>query len=431
MSKFNRSKRVFRREPHPELFPESLESKAGPFVADLKRICEEIAGERLRQMYKPHGGVAYDPVGMFCVLMFGLMRGTFSTRELEDRVRYDVRFQYLMRGQTPDHTTISRFRQLVSGVLEDLSREVIARAQAEGLVSGRNVAVDGTKIEANTSQWRRNLQKAAAEDQAQEHADPDARPMRQRKGGAIIRGYNAQVAVDMEGDGLILACHVSNHAKDAVEMQTVVENLKAANVLPETIVADAGYDSAPNHQALVDASVTGFVSPHTHHDEFWSLGENGEVLCPAGHPPVKTRQTVIDGVVYDKYEVRECRGCPLKSACGVRKRKAISVRASYDPSIRVANAHRCQSQEGQEKRVKRSATVERAIAHLKWNRGLRSFKTRGLRKVLSEFRLHCLAHNLERLVRAVFRLLWRIFGPQSGRLLEMLFRKELRLAHTR
>jgi transposase len=428
VSKFNRSKRVFRREPHPELFPESLESKAGPFVADLRRISEEIAGERLRQMYKPHGGVAYDPVGMFCVLMFGLMRNTSSTRELEDRVRYDVRFQYLMRGQTPDHTTISRFRQLVSGVLEDVSREVIARAQTEGLVSGRNVAVDGTKIEANTSQWRRNLQKAAAEDEAQEHADPDARPMRQRKGGTIIRGYNAQVAVDMEGDGLILACHVSNHANDAAEMHTVVENLKAADVLPETIVADAGYDSAPNHQALKDASVTGFVSPRAHHDTSWSVGEDGKVLCPIGHTPVLTRQSLKDGVSYDHYEVRECRGCPLKEACGVRKRKSISVRTSYDPSIRVANAHRCQSEEGQEKRVKRSATVERAIAHLKWNRGLGRFKMRELRKVLSEFRLHCLAHNLERLVRAVIWLFSRILGARTERFLELLIRTDLRPA---
>lgn len=429
MSKFNRSKRVFRREPHPELFPESLESKAGPLVVGLRRLCEEVAGERLRQMYQPHGGVAYDPVGMFCVLIFGLMRNTSSSRELEDRVRYDVRFQYLMRGQTPDHTTISRFRQLVAGVVEDIFTDVLKKARTEGLVSAKNVAVDGTKIEANTAQWRRNLQKADAQE-AEVHTDtdPDARPMRQRKGGAIIRGYNAQVAVDMEGDGLILASHVSSQANDAAEMGTVVENLKATQVQPEAIVADAGYDSAPNHQALKDASVTSFVSPRAHHDEFWQVGEDGKICCPAGHTPVKARQTVLDGVVYDSFEVRACPRCPLKTVCGVRKVKTISVRTDYDVALRVANAHRSQTEEGQAKRRRRSATVERLFGHMKSNRGLRRFKLRGLPGVLCEFRLHCLSYNLERLLRACFWLIRRLFGPQTGRLLLLFIRNELRPA---
>ena len=427
MSKFNRSKRVFRREPHPELFPESLESKVGPFVVRLLELCEEVAGDRLRNLYQPHGGVAYDPVGMFSVLMFGLMRGTSSSRELEDRVRFDLRFQYLMRGQTPDHTTLSRFRRLVGDALEDIAVAVLERGRSDGLVSAKNVAVDGTKIEANTAQWRRSLQKADAEE-AEVHADPDARPMRERKGGTIIRGYNAQVAVDMEGDGLILASHVSSQANDAAQMETVVQNLKAADVQPETIVADAGYDSAPNHQALKDASVTSFVSPRAHHDLFWQVGEDGKICCPAGHTPVKKRQTVMDGVAYDQYEVRVCPRCPLKTVCGVRKVKTISVRTDYDVALRVANAHRSQTEEGQHKRRRRSATVERAFGHMKSNRGLRRFKLRGLPAVMCEFRLHCLSYNLERLLRACLWLFWRLFGPKTDRLLALNTGNELRIA---
>ncbi len=429
MSKFNRSKRVFRREPQPELFPESLESKVGPFVVHLRELCEEVAGDRLRNLYQPHGGVAYDPVGMFSVLMFGLMRGTSSSRELEDRVRFDLRFQYLMRGQTPDHTTLSRFRRLVADVLEDIAVAVLERGRSDGLVSARNVAVDGTKIEANTAQWRRSLQKADA-DEAAVHADPDARPMRERKGGTIIRGYNAQVAVDMDGDGLILASHVSPLANDTAQMETVVQNLKAADVQPETIVADAGYDSAPNHQALKDASVTSFVSPRAHHDLFWQVGQDGKIHCPAGHTPLKTRQLVRDGVVYDSFEVRACPRCPLRTVCGVRKVKTISVRTDYDVALRVANAHRSQTEEGQQMRRRRSCTVERAFGHMKSNRGLRRFKLRGLPAVMCEFRLHCLSYNLERLLRACFWLIWRLFGPKTVRLVLLQIRNALRPAPT-
>lgn len=211
MPRHVRKKRVFRREPEPELFPCSLESLVGPLVVLLREVVEDVAGPRLRKLYKPQGGVPYDPVGLCSVILFGLMRRTSSSRELEDRVRFDLRFQYLMHSQTPDHSTINRFRHLVSEALEEIGLAVLARAKSEGLISGKNVAVDGTKIEANTSQWRKVI-RAANEEEA--HSDPDARLMPHRRTG-ILRGFNAQIAVDMEGEGFILASHVCNKAKDS------------------------------------------------------------------------------------------------------------------------------------------------------------------------------------------------------------------------
>lgn len=399
---------MFRREPEPELFPSSLESKVGPVVVRLRHLAEEVAGPRLRQLYKPQGGVPYDPVGLFCVLVYGLMRRTSSSRELEDRVQFDLRFQYLMRSQTPDHTTISRFRRQLGEALEEIGKAVLVLAVSEGLIDGRNVAVDGTKIEANTSQWRKMV-KAADEEDA--HADPDAKLMKHRRKGTL-RGFNAQIAVDMDGSGFILASHVSSKAKDSEEMKTVLENLKEAVELPEVIAADAGYDSAPNHQALADESVMGFVSPHSNYDSFWELDGN-ELKCPAGHTPVRKSEHRIDGVLYTTFAVGQCRGCPLKTACGVKTRKTISARSGYDPAVRVANAHRSRTEKGGEMRKKRSGSVERAFAQLKSNRGLQRFKLRGLVHVTTEFRLHCLAHNLEKLLRALQTLLFRLICLQS------------------
>lgn len=403
MPRHVRRKRVFRREPEPELFPSSLESVVGPLVVLLREVVEDVAGPRLRKLYKPQGGVPYDPVGLCSVIMFGLMRRTSSSRELEDRVQFDLRFQYLMRSQTPDHTTISRFRRLVGDALEEIGLAVLARAKSEGVISGKNVAVDGTKIEANTSQWRKMIQAAEADEA---HSDPDARLMKHRRTGTL-RGFNAQIAVDMDGEGFILASHVSNKAKDSEEMETFLENLKATGELPEVIAADAGYDSGPNHQALVDESVMGFVSPHSRHDSFWEI-HGGKLRCPAGHTPTFRGQHLVKGVLYDDYAVNKCRGCPLKTACKMQTRKTISARAGYDPAVRVANAHRTTTDKGGELRKKRSVTVELAFAQLKSNRGLKRFKLRGLAGVTTEFRLNCLAYNLEKLLRALQRLLFRI-----------------------
>ncbi len=407
MPRHVRNKRVFRREPEPELFPSSLESQVGEFVVRLRQIVEVVAGPRLRSLYKPQGGIPYDPVGLFCVLVFGLMRRTSSSRELEDRVRYDLRFQFLMHSQTPDHTTISRFRNLLGEALEEISLAVLAKAKADGLISARNVAIDGTKIEANTSQWKRMVKDANEEDA---HADPDARLMKHRRTGTL-RGFNAQIAVDMDGEGFILANHVSNKAKDSEEMETHLQNLPET---PEKVVADAGYDSAPNHQALADEGVMGFVSPHGDYDEFWDI-QDGQLRCPAGHIPVLTSQHPIKGVLYDNYSVTSCRSCPLKTACNIQTRKTISARAGFDPAVRVANSHRTTTEEGRNLRIKRGPTVERVFGHLKANRGLTRFKRRGLASVTSEFRLICLSYNLEKLLRALQTLLFTLFRLAQGR----------------
>lgn len=407
MPKHVRKKRVFRREPEPELFPSSLESVVPPFVVMLRTVVEEVAGPRLRKLYKPQGGVPYDPVGLCCVILYGLMRRSSSSRELEDRVQFDLRFQYLMHSQTPDHTTISRFRRLVGDALEEIGLAVIARARSEGLISGKNVAVDGTKIEASTSQWRKLVKEA---DDVDAHSDPDARLMKHRRTGTL-RGFNAQIAVDMDGEGFILANHVSNNANDTDEMKTIVENLKATGELPENIAADAGYDSAPNHQALADESVTSFVSPHGKYDSFWEI-RDGQLRCPAGHTPHFTGRHHVKGVLYDDYAVTACRACPLKTACQVQKRKTIAARAGYDPAVRVANAHRTTTAKGGDLRRRRSTTVERAFAQMKSNRGLKRFKLRGLAGATTEFRLNCLAYNLEKLLGALKLLILRPFRFQ-------------------
>ena len=52
------------------------------------------------------------------------------------------------------------------------------------------------------------------------------------------------------------------------------------------------------------------------------------------------------------------------------------------------------SDEGIEKRKRRSIEVEPVFGHIKSNRGFKRFTLRGMRKVKLEFGLHALAHNM-------------------------------------
>ena len=79
-------------------------------VRGLKEITERVAGKALRELYEDHGGIAYDPVSLLCVLLYGFMLGVRGSRQLEELCRYDVRLMYLAGSLKPDHNTLSRYR---------------------------------------------------------------------------------------------------------------------------------------------------------------------------------------------------------------------------------------------------------------------------------------------------------------------------------
>lgn len=88
------------------------------------------------------------------VLIYGYMNGTYSSRKIEERCKRDINFMWLLENYSaPDHTTVSRFR---NAMVEQAGRVFIAFVSyllKEGEVSGENIFIDGTKIEANANRY--------------------------------------------------------------------------------------------------------------------------------------------------------------------------------------------------------------------------------------------------------------------------------------
>jgi transposase len=139
-------------------------------VFSLLEVVEEILGERLRSRCVLWGGFPYDPVAMFSVLVYALICGERASRRMETMCTYDVRFWYLSGGTTPDQSKFCRFRQRLDqdGGLEELMHLVTQKAVALGLIKGRTIVVDGTKIPGSCSQWRKYLNQTEAADAAAE-----------------------------------------------------------------------------------------------------------------------------------------------------------------------------------------------------------------------------------------------------------------------
>src|SRR5215210_7213214 len=99
-----------------------------------------------------HGRAAHDPAVMVALLLYGYAIGERSSRRLERRCVEDVATRVICANQTPDHTTIARFRQRHEMALAGLFGEVLVLCAEAGLVRVGVIAIDGTKVHANASE---------------------------------------------------------------------------------------------------------------------------------------------------------------------------------------------------------------------------------------------------------------------------------------
>ena len=101
----------------------------------------------------------YDSVNMLqCVL---LAFGYVSLRKLASLCRYDIRFQFIMDGQTPSHMAFHRFihddlKMPIEEIFYDLNRYF----EKNDTIDADILYIDGTKFEANANKmtfvWMNN-----------------------------------------------------------------------------------------------------------------------------------------------------------------------------------------------------------------------------------------------------------------------------------
>ncbi len=115
---------------------------------DLRGILSADRGKDAR------GQKAYQPAMMVAVLVYGYCTGVFSSRRLEQATYVDVAFRVLSGNQQPHFTTINEFRRVHREALGGLFLQVLKLCRSAGLVKLGQVAVDGTKMQANASKHK-------------------------------------------------------------------------------------------------------------------------------------------------------------------------------------------------------------------------------------------------------------------------------------
>ena len=171
--------------------------------------------------------------------------------------------------------------------------------------------------------------------------DPDSRIMK-RAGGGFDASYNAQTAVDSTAH-IIVAAELGNNAADVGQLVPMLAAVGSNTGLsPQQVLADAGYRSEENFEALAGSTI----------DLVVALGREGK--------------------------------------------RCAEVDAEKMPCT-AAMAKKLQTDEGKTAYRKRKWIAEPPNGWIKSVLGLRQFSMRGLHRVRAEFKLVCLALNLRRM----------------------------------
>ncbi len=99
------------------------------------------------------GQPAIPPRIVAGAILYGLSQGLRSSRRLEWACKNAVDFMWLVEGRQIDHSTFCGFRTRFEKELKDLFKQIGRLAMGMGLIRLNQVALDGTRVRANSSRY--------------------------------------------------------------------------------------------------------------------------------------------------------------------------------------------------------------------------------------------------------------------------------------
>jgi len=169
-------------------------------------------------------------------------------------------------------------------------------------------------------------------------------------GGGYMQAYNAQASIEHDSR-LLVHQHVTQHVNDKKEIMPTLKWFKDnPSLMPESMLADAGYFSDENVKICEDEKITPYIS----------FGKEQH------NQPLEDRFSEPQALPED--------------ATGIEKMK-----------------HRLQTKEGKEIYALRKSMIEPTFGIVKHVMGFRQFMLRGFEKAQGEWSLMCIAYNLKRL----------------------------------
>jgi transposase len=154
----NKEARMFRpyNQTEPFLFPPVLEEliSAEHPAHMINDLVEKLDLSVLMNRYGDMGQPAYVPKLMLKIILYGFSVGVFSSRKLARACQENLAFKYLAGMETPAFKTFIEFRKRHEEDMKAVFLQTVKLARELGLKTLGAVALDGTKIQADTSKHK-------------------------------------------------------------------------------------------------------------------------------------------------------------------------------------------------------------------------------------------------------------------------------------
>jgi transposase len=119
----------------------------------IRELFDQLDWSALEARYKPGGRPPYSPRRVVSLIIYGISQGTTSLRGLEQLARRDLVVLWLTGGLCPDHSTLGRFigehQEELHAVFEEMTKAMLSKLTEVN----RDVAIDGSVIEAAASRF--------------------------------------------------------------------------------------------------------------------------------------------------------------------------------------------------------------------------------------------------------------------------------------
>ena len=124
-------------------------------VYTLKKVMEEMDFSSLTARYSNKGRSGYNPIMMYALVTYANMRGVRAVDRIVELCERDLAFIWLAKGQKPKRDAFYDFKgeKLTPEILDDLHYQFLRRLEKEGLITLKELFIDGTKIEANANRY--------------------------------------------------------------------------------------------------------------------------------------------------------------------------------------------------------------------------------------------------------------------------------------
>jgi transposase len=413
------------------------------FLVDLLGLLDFAA---FRARFGARGGMPYDPALLCGLLIYGYLRGLFSSRKIERATYEDLGFRYVAGNLHPDHDTLAHFRKTFLAEITEVFVQVLVVAKVSGVLLLEAASNDGTKIQAAASksaavsygrllELEREVRAEVAAILAKAAADRTEEAA--RLGDEVAR-REERLAQLAQARAVLEARAGARYAEEraAYEAKLAEREAKAARAgkaprgrepqppTPGPRAKDQYNFTDPESRIMKESTSGGFEQSYNAQlvtDQASMLVIGAQVsdqpndvqdLLPTldAIPPLVGKPGAIasDAGFFSESNIAGCaaRGIDPYLATGREAHRwsldeVLTPQASVAPaehaSPRAAMAAKLKTPEGRAIYRQRKCTVEPAIGIIKDVLGFRRFSLRGLAKVTGEWILVCLAYNIKRL----------------------------------